>query len=445
MESEPLGDSMRDKDLEALPSEWDVVPIGLIADQTQYGISKRGERKAAFPILRMNNLQEGTLVIGDLQYVDLDERELGQFRLRRGDILFNRTNSFELVGKSSLFDLPGDYVFASYLVRLTVNPKRVLPVFLNFFLNYEGTQRRLKQLATRGVSQSNINASKLRSLTVSVPPLHEQEGIVHVLRTAQRAKEATEKTIAAARQLKASLMRHLFTYGPVPVDQADRVPLKETEIGQIPESWDLGRIGDHAKIGNGSTPKRTNASYWDEGTIPWLTSGKVHDRIIREADEFVTETAFEECHLPLVKKGSVVVAITGQGKTLGNAALLALDTCVSQHLAYIQPKDDRVIPEFLLAYLQQRYQHFREVSSGGGSTKGALTCAFLKGYPCPLPPREEQIEIAAMIEAVERKFAASLSRAQALDVLFRSLLHNLMTGRLRVHDLALPAPTEAAP
>jgi type I restriction enzyme S subunit len=159
----------------------------------------------------------------------------------------------------------------------------------------------------------------------------------------------------------------------------------------------------------------------------------------------VTEAAYEECHLPLVKKGSVVVAITGQGKTLGNAALLALDTCVSQHLAYIQPRDDRIVPEFLLAYLHQRYQHFREVSSAGGSTKGALTCAFLKSYPCPLPPREEQIEIAAMIEAVERKLAASLSRAQALDALFRSLLHNLMTGKLRVRNPALPPSKEGEP
>jgi type I restriction enzyme S subunit len=84
------------------------------------------------------------------------------------------------------------------------------------------------------------------------------------------------------------------------------------------------RLGDIAKIGNGSTPKRTNEAYWEGGHIPWITSTKIHEVIISRADEFVTETAFRECHLPLVPRKSIVVAITGQGKTLGNAALLGI-------------------------------------------------------------------------------------------------------------------------
>ncbi len=96
-------------------------------------------------------------------------------------MLFNRTNSHELVGKTGLFDLPGDFVFASYLVRLSVKRKTLDPRWLNYYLNMDSTQRRLKSLASRGVSQANISASKLKVAVIPLPPLGEQEAAVRSL------------------------------------------------------------------------------------------------------------------------------------------------------------------------------------------------------------------------------------------------------------------------
>jgi len=358
-----------------------------------------------------------------------------------GGSVDQQTGRIMLVRERTLGNSSLPILYSNFVKRLRIDESVVSPDYAAWFWNFLYQRRRMfvYEKRTTGIRNFKLN-DFLDNESVAYPSPREQKVIVSTLECVLAAKEAAEKTIAAARQLKASLMRHLFTYGPVPAGAADRVTLKETEFGSVPSHWEVGRIGNHAKVGNGSTPRRTNASYWEGGTIPWLTSGKVYDRIIREANEYVTEIACEECHLPLVKKGSIVVAITGQGKTLGNAALLDLDTCVSQHLAYIQPKDDRIVPEFLLAFLHQRYEHFRDVSSGGGSTKGALTCGFLKGYPCPLPPKDEQTEIAAIIKAAERKWAASRSRAQALDALFRSLLHHLMTGKIRVGNFAPTTP-----
>lgn len=208
--------------------------------------------------------------------------------------------------------------------------------------------------------------------------------------------------------------------------------VKQTEIGEVPEGWKVVRLGSIARIGNGSTPKRDDPRYWEDGTIPWLTSAKVHESVIEFADEFVTEAARVECHLPLVRKGSVVVAITGQGKTLGNVALVKFDTCVSQHLAYIQFEREEVLPEFMLFFLQNRYDHFRQISQSGGSTRGALTCRFLNSYPVPLPPILEQRRIGNTLGSILMKLRAEEGRRQTLKNLFSSMLHLLMTGQVRV-------------
>ena len=310
--------------------------------------------------------------------------------------------------------------------------------FVDFVLRTPALIDAYNRLASGAVNRRrSIKKDDFLQIGLVVPPLAEQRAIARVLRTVQEAQRATEEVIVAARALKQSLMRHLFTYGPVPIDQADQVELKETEVSPRPRHWEIVKLGDVARIGNGSTPKRTNVAYWDGGTIPWLTSGKVYERIIRQADQFVTDRAQAECHLPLVKRRSVVVAITGQGKTLGHAALVSFDTCVSQHLAYVQFHTDSVIPEYVLSFLQSRYRHFRQISSSGGSTKGALTCGFLKTYPLPLAPAEEQRRIVQTLDAVESKLEAEQARGSALDALFQTLLYNLMTGKVRVQDLDL--------
>jgi len=256
------------------------------------------------------------------------------------------------------------------------------PPFVGYFLEH----LRLGRFGS-GASVPTLDRNIFRALPVTVPVPVEQRKIASVLRLVQRAIEQQERLIALTTELKKSLMHKLFTEGLHGEQQ------KQTEIGPVPESWVIKPLGVLAKIGNGSTPKRDNVSYWEGGSIPWLTSGKIHERFITEADEFVTDLAAKECHLPCVKPGSLLIAITGQGKTLGNSALVSFETCISQHLAYAQFRTPDIVPEFLLWYFQTRYKHLRSVSQAGGSTKGALTCGYLKTYPVPVPSREEQREI----------------------------------------------------
>jgi type I restriction enzyme S subunit len=160
-------------------------------------------------------------------------------------------------------------------------------------------------------------------------------------------------------------------------------------------------------------------------------------RRIKKPDEFVTELAKAACHLPAVASGSVLVAITGEGKTLGNAALVEFDTCVSQHLAYVQFHRFDVVPAFLLYYLQRQYAHLRQMSVGAGSTKKALTCGLLKRYQVPVPEEDEQKLIATAFDAIVLKINGHERTVACLRALFRTFLHQLMTAEIRVADLDL--------
>jgi type I restriction enzyme, S subunit len=416
MGSDLFDNVMKETELGPVPSEWAVVPIDAIAKQTQYGLSKRGEPKGAFPILRMNNLQAGKIVVNDLQFVDLEPKEFGQFRLNPGDILFNRTNSFELVGKTSLFDLHGDFVFASYLVRLAVDNAKMLPDFLNFFLNDSTTQQRLKQFATRGVSQSNINASKLRTLVVLQPPLPEQRAIAHVLRTVQRAKEATEQVIAAARHLKRSLLRHLFTYGPIPVDQADRVKLKETEIGPVPEHWTVRNFEDFATLQRGQDLPKYD---FKPGEIPVIGA-----------------TSIIGYHNEANVKGPGVTVVRS-GSSAGLPLYVDRDFWAHNVVLFVKNFHGNHAKFAYYRILTLKLTQYR-----AGVAVPTLNRNTFKNIQVPLPPIDEQEEIVSLLDGVDLSIAQNERKQNALESLFRSLLHHLMTGKVRVKELEVPMKME---
>jgi len=280
------------------------------------------------------------------------------------------------------------------------------------------------------VSVATLNRNLVHRATVEIPPLAEQKKIAAVLLKIQRAIETQDQIIQSLRDLKKSTMQHLFTRGL----RGEKT--KMTDIGEIPESWDVVPLGEMGRVGNGSTPKKTNHAYWTNGMIPWLTSGKIHEGIIDAPDQFVTPKAKTECHLPTVRKGGLLIAITGQGKTLGNAAIVGFDSTMSQHLAYVQPDAPGMHAPFIWHYLCTQYRALRQIGFGGGSTKGALTCAVLREYPVPRPKTvAEQEEMAETLAHLDTKNAIHDSKKAALQDLFKTTLNKLMTGDIRVLDL----------
>lgn len=291
-------------------------------------------------------------------------------------------------------------------------------------------------LTTSGLGSLNshsavpgLNRESVYPIRCQIPPKPEQEKIAAVLWKLQCAIATQDRLIAATGDLKQSAMQRLFTHG------LRGEPLKDTEIGPMPGSWSVASLGDFGRIGNGSTPKKSNAAYWQDATTPWLTSAKVHEGIIYSADQFVSELAVKECHLPVVPAGSLLIAITGQGKTLGNSALVEFDTTINQHLAYVRFDRNDVVADYVYQFMRSRYEELQSIGRAGGSTKAALTCAFLRDYRLPLPAPDEQRDIAAALATIDRKLAHHRAKRAALDALFQTTLHQLMTAQIRVAGL----------
>lgn len=194
-----------------IPAHWEVVKFGAVVDIAQYGLSVKAGATGRYPMLRMNNLGYGKLNISDLKYVDLSDRIFSNFKLNAGDILFNRTNSYELVGKTALFDIEGEYTFASYIVRVVVQRQHLSPQFINHYLNFPGTQYRLKMLASRGASQSNISATKLKNFEIVLPPLEEQDQIAQLLDSIDEKIAAEEDRKSALEELFRTMLHQLMT------------------------------------------------------------------------------------------------------------------------------------------------------------------------------------------------------------------------------------------
>lgn len=193
-----------------IPSGWSVVTIGDVVQTAQYGISESLSEEGQYPIFRMNNIENGYMIDEPLKYIDLDNKEFKKYRVKKGDILFNRTNSLELVGKTGIYDLEGDHVFASYLIRLQTNDKAD-PNYLNYYMNSSEAQNRMMDFATKGVSQANINANSIQQVKLPLPSLEEQKKIAKRIRSIDSQIEMNQQYKAQLQRLKSGLTQDLLT------------------------------------------------------------------------------------------------------------------------------------------------------------------------------------------------------------------------------------------
>lgn len=181
-----------------------------IVSEVRYGTSKPATVNGKYPYLRMNNITyEGKLDLSNLKYIDIPDNEIEKCVVRKGDVLFNRTNSKELVGKTCVFNMDAPMVIAGYLIRVRLNDK-VLPEYLSTYLNLSYSKKNLFEMCKSAIGQANINAQELQNIEIIIPPMSLQLEFLELLKHADKSKFDLQQTILNMDDTIKSLMHRIY-------------------------------------------------------------------------------------------------------------------------------------------------------------------------------------------------------------------------------------------
>lgn len=358
----------------------------------------------------------------------LAEVATGYTYFRDGDVLAAKITPCFENGKGAIAqDLLNGIGFGTTELHV-LRPSPSLDRHFLFYVTISHAFRYLGAAEMYGAGgQKRVPEDFFKDFRQPIPSLDEQRTIAVFLdRETARIDALIAKKwrqIELLQEKRSALISHAVTKGLNP-----NAPMKDSGIewlGQIPKHWAILPLKHLARIGNGSTPSRENMQYWVDGSFPWLNSSVVNQTHVTEGSDFVTDLALRECHLPRISPPTVVVGITGEGKTRGMATLVEIECTINQHLAFIKPKYGAADAAYIRNLFSPLYGFLRSESSGGGSTKGAITCEQLANLKVPCPPMREQTEI---VERISRELLQT-------DALVRKVEHSI--DLIREHRTAL--------
>jgi len=430
--NEALPDGFQMTELGPLPKDWRVVKLGDVAEHMKAGGTP--SRKEArywggnIPFVLIEDMTSCGLYLASTKETITPEglEHSSAWLVPPGSLLLSM---YATIGETCINLIP---VATNQAILAIIPSSTFCPEFGAYLLKfYSG---RLAQYNVQS-TQKNVNKGIVENFPIPLPPLPEQRAIAHVLRTVQRAKEATEGVIAALKELKKSLMQHLFTYGPVPVTERERVPLQETEIGPLPAHWRVVRLGEVAEFGQNRTMQKPKASL-----IPFMPMSLLPEDTIYISQWEMRRDKEIRSGIPIQNGDFLLAKITPSFENGKQGIVKDIPGgwgYASTEVIPIRPYPE-LHTEYLAFYLKQ--PSIRQELAGkmeGSTGRQRLPKMAVQQLLIPLPPLDEQREIARMLQAVDAKIAAEQARRAALEELFKSLLHELMSGRIRLSDFPL--------
>ncbi len=466
-----------------MSEEWDELPEGWrwaeLAQVAEIGAAQvlpKRQPDTLFNYVALENIEQGTGRLIDFTPTRGAEIASNKYNFTPEHVLYGKLRPY--LQKALIPDFEG--ISVTDLLPLKPNPELLDRRFLwRWLLSYDV----LEYVTARqtGVKMPRLRTGDLEAMPVPLPSLSEQgrivERIERLLAESRTAREALDKVPALLKRFRQSMLAKAFRGelterdpGDEPAavllerireerrrkweDQssssitgssavalrtmgdsatvartlkgkkakyAEPEPPDTSDLPELPEGWKWVSVEQLANVATGATPLRSKKSYYVGGKIPWITSGSLNELFVTRANEFVTELALKETNVKIFQKGTLLVAMYGEGQTRGRVSELAIEATTNQACAAIVLEGlAKDIRQWIKFFFLKNYEDIRLLSSGG--VQPNLNLSMIKHTYLPLPPLAEQRRIVAKIEslfarakAIERAVGIARRRAEKVD------------------------------
>ncbi|GAA2289807.1 restriction endonuclease subunit S [Streptomyces kunmingensis] len=434
---------------DGLPEGWALVSIGELCEVNPRGFDEEPDDDDLISQVPMAAVEAETGRMdasAQVRYGDLKKKSLTRFQ--ENDVLFAKITPCMENGKIVVArGLTDGRALGSTEFHVLRSRGSVLPKYLMHYLLQRNVRCVAEQHMSGAVGQRRVPRPYLADLEIPVPPLAEQHRIVAKLDEQLAHIEAGEASIGVADRRKdeflqvvlAQVLRGKLVTEDISEGEAGALVPDPAALADgpwdVPKSWRWASIGSLFKVAVGATPARDNSEHWT-GDIPWVSSGEVAFGRISGTRESISVGSMANPAARIHPPGTVMIAMIGEGRTRGQAAILDIAAAHNQNCASIRVSETQILPEFVYYFLKARYEETRLEASGGNQP--ALNKSKIQALAIPIPPLGTQRNIVARVQELESDLldlqeAVTGSRAQA-SKLRSALLHAAFNGTLVPQD-----------
>jgi type I restriction enzyme S subunit len=434
----------------------EVRPFGqLFVEPTRNGLTRpKTVRGNGVKMVNMGELfAYPRLCNAPMERVPLRPSEYERFLLKEGDLLFARQSLvLEGAGKCSIFLGDDEAVtFESHITRVRLDPTKANPCFYFYYFQSHHGRAAIRSIVEQGAGASGIRGSDLESLDVQWCPLPEQRTIANILGTLDDKIDLNRRMSETLEQMARALFKSWFVdFDPVrakmdgrwrrgeslpglPPDLYDLFPnrLVDSELGEIPEGWEVKPIGDLADVVGGSTPKTERSEYWEGGTHHWVTPKDLSGLsmpVLLDTERKITDAGLAQISSGLLPEGTVLLASRAP---IGYLAIAEIPVAVNQGFIAMKPRRD-MSNLFLLRWARSAHEDI--VSQANGSTFLEISKSSFRAIRTVAPAASVMDAFDRISRSMYRKVVEHERESRTLAVLRDTLLPKLISGELRVKD-----------
>jgi len=417
-----------------IPEDWDIQELqSVLLEPMQNGLFYEPSRKGlGVKLINVGDLYTGAPIKNEkLELFDATISEKKVFKVYSGDLFFTRSSVVPSgIAYCNLYNSnkDEDVVFDSHLIRARVNPiiAHSKFVYLNCLTN---AVRGYLVASAKTATMTTIDQQALKKCPVVLPKLIEQKAIAKALSDMDELIVSLEKLIAKKRDIKTATMQQLLTGKKRLLGFGKGKGYKQTELGKIPEDWDVQNIGSFTDCTAGGTPSTTVTAYWG-GDNPWMSSGELHLKQVKDVEARITDLGLKNSSTKYVPRLCVLMGLAGQGKTRGTVAVNEIELCTNQSIAAIFPSDKHNT-YFLFYNLETRYEELRGMSTGDGG-RGGLNLTIIRKIRIAMPSIEEQESIVSVLLDIDKEIECLGQRLHKTKAIKQGMMQELLTGRTRL-------------